>query len=39
MTNLFKIPTWADKEHIYAVVETPRGPLCILAGAGHRVRR
>jgi inorganic pyrophosphatase len=30
MTNLFKIPTWADKEHIYAVVETPRGSTCKL---------
>jgi inorganic pyrophosphatase len=30
MTNLFKIPTWADKEHIYAVVETPRGSSCKL---------
>src|SRR4051794_12199405 len=25
MTNLAKLPTWADKERIYAVVETPRG--------------
>ncbi len=25
MSNLFKLPTWADKDHIYAVVETPRG--------------
>lgn len=25
MTNLTKLPTWADKTHIYAVVETPRG--------------
>jgi inorganic pyrophosphatase len=30
MTNLIKIPTWADKEHIYAVVETPRGSTCKL---------
>ena len=30
MTNLFKIPTWADKEHIHAVVETPRGSTCKL---------
>jgi inorganic pyrophosphatase len=30
MTNLFKLPTWADKEHIYAVVETPRGSTCKL---------
>jgi inorganic pyrophosphatase len=25
MTNYFKLPTWADKQHVYAVVETPRG--------------
>jgi inorganic pyrophosphatase len=25
MTNLLKLPTWADDSHIYAVVETPRG--------------
>ncbi len=25
MTNLAKLPTWADKTHVYAVVETPRG--------------
>jgi inorganic pyrophosphatase len=25
MPNLIKLPTWADKKHIYAVVETPRG--------------
>jgi inorganic pyrophosphatase len=25
MTNLAKLPVWADKKHIYAVVETPRG--------------
>ena len=25
MTNYFKLPTWADKDHVYAVVETPRG--------------
>src|SRR5438094_6842734 len=25
MTNYSKLPTWADKQHIYAVVETPRG--------------
>src|SRR6185312_9717166 len=30
MTNLMKLPTWADKEHIYAVVETPRGSTCKL---------
>jgi inorganic pyrophosphatase len=25
MTNFVKLPTWADKQHVYAVVETPRG--------------
>jgi inorganic pyrophosphatase len=25
MKNLSKLPTWADRDHIYAVVETPRG--------------
>jgi len=25
MTNLLKLPTWADDSRIYAVVETPRG--------------
>jgi inorganic pyrophosphatase len=30
MTNFFKLPTWADKEHIHAVVETPRGSTCKL---------
>jgi inorganic pyrophosphatase len=30
MTNLLKLPTWADKENIYAVVETPRGSTCKL---------
>ena len=30
MTNLTKLPTWADKTHIYAVVETPRGSHCKL---------
>lgn len=30
MTNLMKLPTWADKEHVYAVVETPRGSTCKL---------
>jgi inorganic pyrophosphatase len=25
MTNYAKLPTWADREHVYAVVETPRG--------------
>jgi inorganic pyrophosphatase len=27
---LIKLPTWADKEHIYTVVETPRGSSCKL---------
>jgi inorganic pyrophosphatase len=30
MTNLLKIPTWADDQSIYAVVETPRGSTCKL---------
>lgn len=30
MTNLMKLPTWADKEHIHAVIETPRGSSCKL---------
>jgi inorganic pyrophosphatase len=25
MTNLSKLPTWADKERVHTVVETPRG--------------
>ncbi len=25
MTNYFKLPTWADDNRVYAVVETPRG--------------
>src|SRR5262245_54868994 len=25
MANLTKLPTWSDKTHVYAVVETPRG--------------
>jgi inorganic pyrophosphatase len=25
MTNYAKLPTWADRGHVYAVVETPRG--------------
>lgn len=25
MPNLQKLPTWADDDHVYAVVETPRG--------------
>jgi inorganic pyrophosphatase len=30
MTNLLKLPTWADKKSIYCVVETPRGSTCKL---------
>lgn len=30
MANLLKLPTWADDEHVYAVVETPRGSTCKL---------
>jgi inorganic pyrophosphatase len=30
MTKLVKLPTWADDEHIFAVVETPRGSTCKL---------
>jgi inorganic pyrophosphatase len=30
MSNLINLPTWADKAHIYAVVETPRGCTCKL---------
>jgi inorganic pyrophosphatase len=30
MTNLLKLPTWADDDHIYAVIETPRGSTCKL---------
>jgi len=30
MTNLLKIPTWADEENVYAIVETPRGSACKL---------
>jgi inorganic pyrophosphatase len=30
MTNLLKIPTWADGGQIYAVIETPRGSTCKL---------
>jgi inorganic pyrophosphatase len=25
MTKLAMLPTWADDDHVYAVVETPRG--------------
>jgi len=30
MTNLLKFPTWADDDHVYAVIETPRGSTCKL---------
>lgn len=30
MTKLLKLPTWADDEHVFAVVETPRGSTCKL---------
>jgi inorganic pyrophosphatase len=30
MPNLMKLPTWADKTNIHAVVETPRGSRCKL---------
>ena len=30
MTNLLKLPTWADDQHIFAVIETPRGSSCKL---------
>jgi inorganic pyrophosphatase len=30
MTDLTKLETWADEEHVYAVVETPRGSTCKL---------
>jgi inorganic pyrophosphatase len=30
MMNLLKIPTWADEQYVYAVVETPRGSACKL---------
>jgi inorganic pyrophosphatase len=30
MTNLLKLPTWTDDEHILAVIETPRGSTCKL---------
>jgi inorganic pyrophosphatase len=30
MPNLGKLPTWADKTHIHAVVERPRGSRCKL---------
>ena len=30
MTNLLKLPAWADDEHVFAVIETPRGSTCKL---------
>jgi inorganic pyrophosphatase len=30
MTNLIALPTWADKTHIFTVIETPRGSSCKL---------
>ncbi len=30
MTNLHKFPTWADDDHVYAVIETTRGSTCKL---------
>lgn len=30
MTNLLKLPAWADEKHIHAVIETPRGSICKL---------
>ena len=30
MTNLTKLPSWADDDNIFAVVETPRGSSCKL---------
>lgn len=30
MTNLIKLPTWADEKNVYAVIETPRGSTCKL---------
>ncbi len=31
MSNLAKLPTWADKKHLHVVVETPRGSRAKLA--------
>lgn len=31
MSNLVKLPTWADKRHLHVVVETPRGSRAKLA--------
>jgi hypothetical protein len=30
ITNLLKIPAWADEENVHAIVETPRGSTCKL---------
>jgi inorganic pyrophosphatase len=30
MRSLLKLPTWADKAHVHAVIETPRGSHCKL---------
>jgi inorganic pyrophosphatase len=30
MSNLLKLPTWADDKYVFAVVETPRGSTCKL---------
>src|SRR5689334_14053205 len=30
MTSLIKLPTWADDEHVFAIIETPRGSTCKL---------
>jgi inorganic pyrophosphatase len=30
MMNLLKLPTWADDDHVFAVIETPRGSTCKL---------
>jgi inorganic pyrophosphatase len=27
MTNFLKLPTWADEDHVFAVIETPRGSI------------
>ncbi|MCP1972962.1 inorganic pyrophosphatase [Bradyrhizobium elkanii] len=30
MTDLTKLPSWADKDNIFSVIETPRGSSCKL---------
>src|ERR1700745_87170 len=30
MSNLVKLPSWADKSHVHTVIETPRGSRCKL---------